>query len=128
MKYITRNFELQLKAEAVAQMCSVKKVLLEILQNSQESTCARIFFNTKKETHCVKYTRIRVFSLILVLYRKIRVREKPYSGIYCTVYPTMQYPAVLVTFIEEILNGKLYFLCSARVVNVYSILQIIATK
>ena len=40
----------------------------------------------------------------------------------------MQYPAVLVTFIEEILSGKLYFLCSARVVNVYLVLQIIATK
>ena len=44
VKYITRNFELQLKAEAVAQMCSVKKVLLEILQNSQESTRARVSF------------------------------------------------------------------------------------
>ena len=27
--------------EAVAQGCSVKKVFLEILQNSQENTCAR---------------------------------------------------------------------------------------
>ena len=27
--------------EAVAQMCSVKKVFLEISQNSQENTCAR---------------------------------------------------------------------------------------
>ena len=30
--------------EAVAQSCSVKKVLLEISQNSQENTCARVFF------------------------------------------------------------------------------------
>ena len=28
--------------EAVVQMCSVKKVLLKILQNSQENTCARV--------------------------------------------------------------------------------------
>ena len=28
----------------VARMCSVKKVLLEISQNSQENICARIFF------------------------------------------------------------------------------------
>ena len=27
--------------EAVARRCSVKKVFLEILQNSQENTCAR---------------------------------------------------------------------------------------
>ena len=32
--------------EAVAQRCSVKKVFLEILQNSQENTCARASFNT----------------------------------------------------------------------------------
>ena len=28
--------------EAVAQMCSMKKVFLEISQNSQENTCARV--------------------------------------------------------------------------------------
>ena len=31
--------------EAVVRRCSVKKVLLEISQNSQENTCARAFFN-----------------------------------------------------------------------------------
>ena len=30
--------------EAVVQTCSVKKVLLEISQNSQENTCARVSF------------------------------------------------------------------------------------
>ena len=34
-------------AEAVAQTCSVKKVFLENLQNSQESTCARVSFLMK---------------------------------------------------------------------------------
>ena len=33
--------------EAVVQRCSVKKVLLEILQNSQENTCARDSFLKK---------------------------------------------------------------------------------
>ena len=33
--------------EAVARGCSVKKVFLEILQNSQESTCARVPFFDK---------------------------------------------------------------------------------
>ena len=33
--------------EAVAQMCSVKKVFLEISQNSQEKTCARVSFLIK---------------------------------------------------------------------------------
>ena len=31
--------------EAVAQRCSVKKVFLEISQNSQENACDRDFFN-----------------------------------------------------------------------------------
>ena len=30
--------------EAVAKMCSVKKVFLEISQNSQKNTCARVSF------------------------------------------------------------------------------------
>ena len=32
------------RQKEVAQMCSVKKVFLEILQNSQENTCARVSF------------------------------------------------------------------------------------
>ena len=34
-----------LNPEAVAQKCSVKKVFLEITQNSQENTCARVSFS-----------------------------------------------------------------------------------
>ena len=34
--------------EAVVQRCSVKKVFLEILQNSQENTCARVSFFKKE--------------------------------------------------------------------------------
>ena len=30
--------------EAVAQRCSIKKVFLEILENSEENTCARVSF------------------------------------------------------------------------------------
>ena len=36
---------LKQRTEAVAQRCSLKKVFLEISQNSQENTCARVFFN-----------------------------------------------------------------------------------
>ena len=39
-------FELELK-EAVAKSCSVKKVLLEVSQKSQENTCARVSFLIK---------------------------------------------------------------------------------
>ena len=33
------------KIEAVVQRCSVKKLFLKISQNSQENTCARVFFS-----------------------------------------------------------------------------------
>ena len=45
--------------EAVVQRCSVKKVFLEISQNSQENTCARVSFLIK---FIKKETLAQVFS------------------------------------------------------------------
>ena len=42
------NFHL---TETFARMCSVKKVFLEISQNSQENTCARVSFLIKRLWH-----------------------------------------------------------------------------
>ena len=36
-----------IKPEAVVQRCSVKKMFLEISQNSEENTCARVSFLIK---------------------------------------------------------------------------------
>ena len=41
------TYTIILLAEAVDQRCSVKKVLLEISQNSQENICARVSFLIK---------------------------------------------------------------------------------
>ena len=54
--------------EAVAQMCFVRKVFLEILQNWQENTCARVSFLIKlqasgKETLAQVFSCLRVFLL-----------------------------------------------------------------
>ena len=46
LKNNMQNLVLKIK-EAVAQMCSVKKVFLEISKNSQENTCARVSFLIK---------------------------------------------------------------------------------
>ena len=43
------------KPEAVVQRCSVKKAFLEISQNSQESTCARVSFYIK-EVHAQAFS------------------------------------------------------------------------
>ena len=41
-------------AEAVVRRCSVKKVFLKILQNSQENTYARVFFLIELEATLLK--------------------------------------------------------------------------
>ena len=43
--------------EAVVRRCSVKKVFLEILQNSQENTCARVSFLIKLQANTFYYYR-----------------------------------------------------------------------
>ena len=45
--YSFSNFDKQNHTEAVACRCSVKKVFLEISQNSQENVCARVSFLIK---------------------------------------------------------------------------------
>ena len=47
MTLLLQQKVLQLQSEAVVQRCSVKKVFLEILENSQEITCARVSFLIK---------------------------------------------------------------------------------
>ena len=48
--------------EAVTQRCSVKEVFLEISQNSQENTCARVSFWIKFFNFIKKETLAQVFS------------------------------------------------------------------
>ena len=45
--------------EAVVWRCSVEKVFIDILQNSQENTCARVSFLTKLQA---SKTLVQVFS------------------------------------------------------------------
>ena len=61
--HVSLTFEL---TKVVIRRCSVKKVLLEISQNSQENTCASVFFNKgaglRPVTLFEKETLTRVFS------------------------------------------------------------------
>ena len=43
--------------EAVVRMCSVKKVLLEIWQNSRENTCAKVSFSIKSDCEFCKISK-----------------------------------------------------------------------
>ena len=57
---IISTSSISVMSEAVVGRCFVKKVFLEILQNSQENTCANLFF--KKENFIKKETLAQVFS------------------------------------------------------------------
>ena len=58
--------ESQYNPEAVARRCSVKKMSLEVLQNSQESTFARVSFLIKLQSEACNFikkeTQAQVFS------------------------------------------------------------------
>ena len=59
--------------ETVAQRCSVKKVFLEILQNSLEKTCARVsFFNKVAATLLKKRLWHRCFPVNLAKFPRTR--------------------------------------------------------
>ena len=57
MYFVTKTVQVQ----AVVRMCSVKKVLLKILQNSQENTCVKVSFLIKLQLY-EKETLKQVFS------------------------------------------------------------------
>ena len=63
--------------EAVAQTCSVKKVFLEILQNSQKNTCARACNFIKIET------LVQVFSCEFCEISKNTFHRTPLGNCFC---------------------------------------------
>ena len=65
--------------EAVVQRSSVKKVFLEISQNSHEKTCARVSFLTKLQVFSCEFCKI---SKNTFFYKTPRVAASVYSNIY----------------------------------------------
>ena len=55
-----------LPVKAVAQRCFVKTVLLEILQNSQENTCARVFFLIKLRALVCNFIKKESLALVFL--------------------------------------------------------------
>ena len=47
----------KINTEAVVLWCSVNKVFLEILQNSQENTCARVSFLIKLQVEACNFIK-----------------------------------------------------------------------
>ena len=60
-------------------------------------------YNASCPYHCVRYTRMRVFLIPVFsrirtkfLYRKTRIKENPYSGIFHTIYVPEFRPQILI--------------------------------
>ena len=51
--------------EAVVQRCSMKKVFLEILQNSQENNCARVSFLIKLQAWACNFIKKKTLAQVL---------------------------------------------------------------
>ena len=110
------------RSEAVAQRCSVKKVFLEMSQNSQENTCARVFFNKvaglgcnfiEKETLaqmlscevCVLFKNTYFYRTTLVAVSARYIRGNVYFGIIAFSCLSSRKPCLiflLICFAREI--------------------------
>ena len=69
--------------EAVSQRCSVEKVFLKILQNSQQNTCARVAFLIKLQASpsFLQNTSVKLllrFTLVSLLFHRIKT---------CQIFP-----------------------------------------
>ena len=73
------------KTEAVVRRCSVKKVFLEILQNSQENTCARVFI--KKET----LAQVFPYEFCKISKNTLSYRTPPLAASICYLYQLLSY-------------------------------------
>ena len=70
--------------EAVAQACSVKKMFLEILQNSQENTCTRVSILIKLQASGLCHSKfftacVYIFDWLSVLFYVIINSDKDHS-------------------------------------------------
>ena len=59
--------------EAVARRCFVKKVFLEILQNSQENNCVRVSFLIKLTISCKEYVEKNFLLMSVLLFIDVRL-------------------------------------------------------
>ena len=88
----------EVASEPVAQRCSVKKAFLEISQNLQESTCARVYFLIKLQAFKVNNNDTRMTPMALV-----------FSCEFCEISKnTFSYriPLVVLVTSDDIINKR----------------------
>ena len=91
--------------KAVARRCSVKKVFLEISQNSQENTCARVSFLIKLKAFGTMFYKEQARNFLLMI-----IFEEP-SSIFVSRCLTKKELAGMLIHISKIFNYKMSFKC-----------------
>ena len=114
-----QNFDLESIPEAATRGILWKKVFLEILQNSPGNTCVRASFLRKLQASGIfikKGTLERCFPVNFAQFFRTPILKNTsgrlHSLLFCSLQPHFKISVDLVTFTENILNGKLHFLCS----------------
>ena len=99
-------------SEAVAQRCSVKKMFLQLLQNSQENTCARVSFLIKLQTSVRNFIKKETLALVLScqfceIFNNAFFLQTTSAGCFCNYYRLSEiieiwqnWPAIMLQWIE----------------------------
>ena len=87
--------------KAVARRCSIKKVFLEISQNSQENTCARVSFLIKLKAFGTMFYKEQARNFLLMI-----IFEEP-SSIFVSRCLTKKELAGMLIHISKIFNYKM---------------------
>ena len=107
------------KVEAVAKMCSVKKVFLEISKNSQENTCARVSILIKLQSWGLQLYEIRGCATCVLFCREKRM----FYLHYISLSPNWQrirfcldeaFACADVSFRMILFRGSFYFILSTQ--------------
>ena len=109
MSQISKYLVQELLSEVVTQKCSVKKVFLEILQNSQENTCARVFLQLVFPNNAmVRHTHTHTHT-------HAHTNTDIYLSIYLSIYPSI--------YID--LYRFIYSILSIYVFHIWNVLRVI---
>ena len=83
MRLVIVNTSFYFNSEAVVRRCSVKKVFLELSQNSQENTCARFFVLVKLQASSLQLYFIKKETLTQVISCEFYISKNTSGGCFC---------------------------------------------
>ena len=104
--------------EAVVQRCSVKKMFLEVSQNLQENTCARVSTLLKKKTWH------RCFPVNFAKFLRTSFLQNTSGGCFCCyfLFTYFMYSLLFAVFIYVLFTNR-YYNCTSKVRQMNNMLQ-----